>query len=815
MRVYLFLLGFLLITDHAFANEIVWKVKHPFRYYYNQSDLRLHQVALQELQSEPEGKEKARYAPISHLERKLNNPSWWTNNPILADLKDWRQAEGRSEEIDLRLGWGSLLTNSAPEDRGEINQTCWDEDLQNHSRCDGRELHGTTGTPVSVGRSPNIRRGQYIYPKFHRIVLEVTGDELAGETCSWSAEQELFLSSRDGFRSEQNTLIADCAREVEARVPFYADGDRPVGQDPNGVLVEVTIGDRPLKSTYVKVRDIVIFALGDSFSSGEGNPEIPAKLHPTRAIGKVKPLDADLSKAQGEGFYGAPRRSPAGADSAAIWTDRRCHRSVYSYQTRVALQLAISPDQNKNHHHAITYLQFSCSGAEVTEDLMYAWEGRECLGKAKGITIGNAFNHPYYMPQISKASRELCQFADSDPKTATLAELHKMSNFDPAGQSRKDFVLDGNDHYLDERRKLRSAAKNNRNASCGLQRSPYLSDDANLRYCDRSARARKIDLLLTTAGGNDIGFSKIIAGTIINKDHKLIALLNSFPLLEKMVENVLFVDKEEAQRRIDRLPHRLGLFNKAIVNFLGVHANGGSNPIITMAYPNLIYAKDFSNADEKDRFCKGGRELMDISEYLSLNEAKLADVEDIIENSCEAENKNCGLVAAIRKYGQSKKWRVVESHRDLFKAHGLCASNSSKSPNESGKGTAEIVGIPYKIVDLTKSTQAQQYGAPWQRFDPVTEHYPYESRQTGFRTPNQDYLNIQYFKHNMPQGWENKKEASAIFLTNRILGGSFHPTAQAHAHIADHIYCEAREELFQETCDPAKVSQYAHPWGSH
>ncbi len=769
----------LLAGSNVFALEIEWKVDHPFRYFYQKSDLAIHQWAYQELLNE--NPDQAKFAPISHMERKLNKYGWW-NKERLEKLRALRRKEGKSDILDIRQGWGSLLTSSAPEARGEIDGTCWNAKTQRHDNCEGKrqsELHGTTGRPERLkGRPYYFKRGTYLYPKFHRVTISL--DDPPSETCIWTADDEIFLGEDN---SEMKTITENCGDAVRARIKYEPDSD--------GVDVRVSVAGKSEESINIQVRDILIFALGDSYSSGEGNPEIPAKLHKFRAITSVIPNGENPARLTRKQKFGAPRRFPVGASSAAIWTDRRCHRSIYSYQTRVALQLAIAAGRNGKHHHAVTYYQFTCSGAEVTEDILYAWEGKECIGKAKS-TRKPGPNHPFYMPQISKASLALCQYHGNP-----VAEKWRLSKI--AGDSAKIYEKD---HYLRYRSELISKQNTSRQA-CRFKRGRNVGDNPNLWYCRKNRRIRKIDLLLTSAGGNDVGFSKIIANIIATT--KLVEFIRKSPFSKQF-----FVDENEAENRLGYLRNRLNTYNLALDKFLGVSAKGDGKPIIAMLYPNMIY----KNADQgPNRFCPGGNTVMDVSKFLALDRSKLQSVENIIEGKKKPSGEGYdGLIQTIRRKGAAMKWSLVDGHREAFKSHGLCASDMGASPNESGTGSAEIQGIPYKIVDFSKNGNEAQNSRRWLRFDPVKDYYPYESRKTWFRSPNQDYLNIHYFKDIMPKGWKRKNKASALAITQRILGGSFHPTAEGHAHIADYVYCKAREQLFEKKCEDKNVTTYAHRW---
>ena len=74
---------------------------------------------------------------------------------------------------------------------------------------------------------------------------------------------------------------------------------------------------------------------------------------------------------------GLPRREDP--NKPALWIDRRCHRSMYSWQARVALAVALAEPQ----HRSVTFISYSCSGSEVLPGLLYPWEGREVIGSRR------------------------------------------------------------------------------------------------------------------------------------------------------------------------------------------------------------------------------------------------------------------------------------------------------------------------------------------------------------------------------------------------------------------------------------------------
>src|SRR6201999_1506386 len=75
----------------------------------------------------------------------------------------------------------------------------------------------------------------------------------------------------------------------------------------------------------------------------------------------------------------------------AVWFNSACHRSLYSYQTRTAIALAVHYP-----HIAVTYLPLACTGATIADGLLGAQRARECP-TAKAATCQGIVN-----PQISE-----------------------------------------------------------------------------------------------------------------------------------------------------------------------------------------------------------------------------------------------------------------------------------------------------------------------------------------------------------------------------------------------------------------------------
>src|SRR4029077_3471223 len=72
---------------------------------------------------------------------------------------------------------------------------------------------------------------------------------------------------------------------------------------------------------------------------------------------------------------------------SALWLNAACHRSLYSYQTRTALALAVQYP-----HIAVTYLPLACTGATIADGLFGAQRARECPPSKSATTCQGTVN---------------------------------------------------------------------------------------------------------------------------------------------------------------------------------------------------------------------------------------------------------------------------------------------------------------------------------------------------------------------------------------------------------------------------------------
>jgi hypothetical protein len=221
------------------------------------------------------------------------------------------------------------------------------------------DLNGRVNEPCT---RDNVKES-YLTPIDHPIVVRLTGAIPVGATCAWSFD--------DGDGPQQSTF--DCAEPVNLRVRYGR---------PTNATVDVSSGpDAPLRvSTQIQVRDILIAGLGDSIASGEGNPDRAIALSDEGFCFRsyLSSATTQYYRPSRAGFKGGRACEVAeGLQNwqryGALWFNSACHRSLYSYQTRTALALAV-----RYPHVAVTYLPLACTGATISDGLLGGQRAREC-----------------------------------------------------------------------------------------------------------------------------------------------------------------------------------------------------------------------------------------------------------------------------------------------------------------------------------------------------------------------------------------------------------------------------------------------------
>lgn len=518
----------------------------------------------------------------------------------------------------------------------------------------------------------------YINPKSHRVIAELAGlDEAADVTCTWST------APRGGEELRGKVVSQACSE------PFSVDVPYPAGAD-----VKVEIGGREIAQTRIEVKDILVVGVGDSFASGEGNPDVPVRFSRERA--------ADYGSAgTSSDLTGYPARigpwkqigDKPFIEQNARWLDQACHRSLYSQQLRAALQLGIEDPRR-----AVTFVGLACSGAEITDGLFLRYKGNEWVP------------NPPVLSQISAAAEAQCGREKSD--ALDLPEAYHLGG-----------------------------------------RIPQLKGGLVLRKCHKET-ARKIDLLFVSIGGNDVGFSRLVANAVLEDESTLKWLGGWFGEVH---------GQTEAQSQIVRLEARYKSLNRALHNLLHIPWEE-SDRIILTGYPGMALTGDGSE------LCRDGKSGMEVVPDFRLSEQKLRQGTWIADK----------LHRLMRESAYTYGWTFAETHRRAFIDRGICSGLA----DDGSPDIADELRLPRKINGL------------WRPYNPG-DFRAYVSRQRWFRTPNDAYMTGHFHVAASLLTKVLKLESLQWFqlLLASTYSGAFHPTAEGHAAIADAVAEKARTVL--------------------
>lgn len=320
----------------------------------------------------------------------------------------------------------------------------------------GRSLHWRPETGEHANSVTRFVRREHAADTTVAVRLTISG-AAQGELCRWPDQ----------------TQPAPCEAGHTMRIPL-AGADVAVAVNGQSVTARLTPAHK------------VIAALGDSYGSGEGNPDVPAQWK----ADAPKPDNRVTWLIKSGNHAPLPER---------VWVDDQCHRSFFSHQSLTALQLAAD-----NPHVFVSFFHYACTGAEIFDGLIapqyQAW--------------GSGAYLPY--AQVNAALRDLCQTPPDAYKAVTAAELNGINLRDfyrRGGGQRAGTLLRPNDPLDVSTRKQRNETG-----------KPY--PRSGLMTCP-NAQLRKPDLVLLSIGGNDIGFNDLVSYFVvpISYDSKVVASL--------------------------------------------------------------------------------------------------------------------------------------------------------------------------------------------------------------------------------------------------------------------------------------------------
>ncbi len=689
-----------LSSDSGRAAELIWEVESPFRLFKPTRAFALHETAFKAVRGEPSGPLPEDI--IWRTERQLNDP----------DCKDASTADrcaataGRRYQ-QSRLGWAAQT----------VGETCYESNgpVRRYSpSCERKYSWGAI-------------REDYVLPAAHTVAIRIASEQLAARSgeCIWS-----WQPRKPGAKAE--TRRTACADKLTiARVPFALE------RENSGVSVTVRLPDGRELAELVIVEDIFIVALGDSFASGESNPDRPVQFSPAREMvydpallreevasrTPARPAAPSYGLASDEDQHNPkvlPRRymddeaserfhklsSPeflAAFDKAsARWLSRDCHRSQYGYPFRVAMQLAL-----ENRHRSVTFATFACSGSEVTDGLFLDMDPREGASEIAGGRV---------RAQLDQLSDLLCRGARSQNAIYTLPIYTHGST----------------------RISAQSITKS---------------------WCPPQLRKRPIDLVLLSVGGNDVGFGALAAFSMTEN-------VTDIAPIAGLAGSSMRFGPAVSRTYLEVLDERMKAVKDALRDGFGV----APSRVVQSSYEPIHH-------DETGGLCGAHPTLgMDVHPGLRLGRQRLQETAEFLGDflgrlECIAAGSGRAACPADLATGAGTGFSLVTEHIPAFGKRGLCARDPKRLHAD-----AIAMRMPRKPAN----------GDAFKPYSPAAS-LPYARQWRLFRTPNDAFLAANTHREGTPLFDILQPAYAALY------SGAIHPTAEAHAIVADHVVRHARK----------------------
>jgi hypothetical protein len=691
-------------ASSGWAGDLVWQVENPFRFFKSTKSFALHEAAFNSVRGNPSGPLPADI--IARLERRLNDPDCKDSS-----TPDRCAATAGPRYQQSRLGWAAQT----------LNDNCYETNGKPRRYSPVCERKYSWGTA----------KEDYVLPEAHTVQIQIAPEALSGVTgdCNWS-----WQPRKAGGKTETKKLACKDKLTI-ARVPFALD------RNNSGVAVTVKLPDgRELADSDVVVEDLFVVALGDSFASGESNPDKPVQFSGSREmVYDPKLLREEVASLPPNPKAAMPSYGLAAADdqinpkvlprrlmedelaarfnklsspafqaafdkSGAQWLSRDCHRSQYGYPFRVGIELAL-----ENRHRSITFASFSCSGAEVAAGLFLEMDAREGFSDPSGAKV---------RPQLDQLSDLLCR---GGAAARTQQATYTLPVFSVGSTSIK-------------------------------------AEKVTKSWCPPQARKRPIDVVLMSVGGNDVGFGGLVA-------YSMTEGASDFAPAAVLVGSSLRFGPPVSRVYLEVLDERMKAVKDALHDGFGV----APARVLQSSYEPIQY-------DETGALCGSQPTLgLDVHPNLKLSKARLQETADFLRDflgrleciASTSKGKNCPTNLAT---GAGTGFTLVTDHLPEFTKRGICARDPKR---------ALLDGINMRVPRRTPGAD------DWKPYSPAgTLVYAHQWRL--FRTPNDAFLAA-----------NTHREGVSLFDILQpayagLYSGAIHPTAEGHSIVADHMVRHVR-----------------------
>jgi hypothetical protein len=691
-------------TSHA--ADLLWEVENPYRFFKRSTSFEVQEKAFNAVRGAP-----GQPLPNNILwkvERRLNDPDCKDASTPANCLATARAGFERS-----RLGWAAQT----------VDLNCYDRNARPRRymvTCDRQYSWGTA-------------KEDYILPDAHTVVMHISPERLAEAgtgDCVWT-----WQPHKSGGASESKKQACN-AKLVIKRVPFSLE------HAASGVSVKVTLPNgAELADPNVRVEDVFVVAMGDSFASGESNPDRPVTFSnvremvydpinqrdqmASRGLDK-KNLNYGVASADaGINPKSLPKRLMEDEEKELIfkptsrefqdafdrrraqWLSPDCHRSQYGYPFRVSIGLAL-----ENRHRAVTFVSLACSGADIVEGLFSERDAREQTSGANAQKT--------VVPQLDQLSDLICR---NGAAGRTRAASYRLPVYSSGSTSISEQTI-------------------------------------TKQWCPPEARKRPIDVFLLSVGGNDVGFGPLVAYAMTESAGDLAPIVG-------LVGHELRFAPSVSEVYLRVLDRRMKAVKDALHDAFGVEPS----QVLQNAYEPIQF-------DETGNVCGAQPTLgLDVHAKLKFSRERTLEVSSFVRELqnrlvCITNGASAGCPAGLAT-GSGTGFHFITDHVAEFAKRGVCARDPQK---------ALVDQVNMNIPRLSHTADE------WQPYSPAGA-LPYAHHWRLARNPNDTFLAGNTHREGISPFDDLQPPYAALY------SGAFHPTAEGHSIVADHVLRHANELL--------------------
>ncbi len=696
------------------AADLLWEVENPYRFFKRMSSFEAQERAFDAVggavAGEPVSQSMLPKNIMWRLERRLNDPDCKNRSTPDSCLDT---AGPRYQQS--RLGWASQT----------LDFICYDRNARPRrylTTCDRQYSWGTA-------------KEDYILPDAHTVDVHIAPDQLAAAgagDCLWT-----WQARRPGSPVETRSQPCN-AKLVIKRVPYSLD------RNASGVSVKVQLPNGSvLADPDVIVEDLLVVALGDSFASGESNPDRPVTFSAarqmlydpvnvvssnrdnlaTRSLDKKessyglasaddfnpKALPKRLMEDEEKGFlYGPTTREFLDAfnKARAQWLSADCHRSQYGYPFRVSMGLAL-----EDRHRAVTFVSLACSGADIVEGLFGPADARDELTGPRAQTKVPA--------QFDALSDLICR--SSSLRTHTVA--YRLPVYTPG--------------------------------STAIGEQTF-----TMRWCAPGGRKRAIDVVLLSIGGNDVGFGSLVTYAITGSASDIAPIAG-------LMGRELRYSPSVSQVYLSVLDRRMQAVKAALNEGFGVDPSrvlqNAYEPIQFDETGNVCGSQPTLGLDVYPKFRYDRARAQEVSSFVHELQIREACMDDAAEPGCPA-----GLAT-----GKGTGFHFITDHTVEFLHRGVCARDPQRAVSDQ---------VDMAMPRVSNATD------DWVPYSPAGA-LPYAHHWRLVRDPNDAFLAGNTHREGISPFDDLQPPYAAL------VSGAFHPTAEGHAIVADHVLRHVNELL--------------------